>query len=248
MIVEPFDAMPLLICVAVAAETTWGSDQGSAGVGVVLGEAWIDAALQQRWRLPAQLNLQLGVVATRWRHTSGCHIDAGPIQSVHVGSGTSNEPLDCISTLLLSFKSISANGFRVRKLVLCVTRRWQHGVGCIAVRTRPFTCRKLCSCWARWYYTLFSNRNKKIMIFFFFFNLWIIQVYTTWLAPLKVKLAQDCLFARHGVFSVTFVKAISQFNHYTSYPHWWIFYICLYLDNDLFFTPPKRFFYIVSNI
>lgn len=36
--------------------------------------------------------------------------------------------LDCISTLLLSFKSISTNGFRVRKLVFCVTRRWQVDV------------------------------------------------------------------------------------------------------------------------
>lgn len=159
MIVEAFDVMRLLIGVGAAAETAWGSDQGSTGVGIVLGEAWINAALQQRRRFPAQLNLQWRVVATRWRHTSGCHIDAGLPQRVHVGNGTSNELLDCISTLLLSFNSISTNGFRVRKLVSCVTRRWQRSVGCIAVRARPFRCRKLRSCWASWCFTLFSEQN-----------------------------------------------------------------------------------------
>lgn len=73
----------------VAAETAWGSAQGSAGVGVVLGEAWIDAALQQRRRFPSQLNLQWRAAPTRWRHTTGCHVDAGLPQTVHVGSGTS---------------------------------------------------------------------------------------------------------------------------------------------------------------
>lgn len=73
----------------VAAETAWGSAQGSAGVGVVLGEAWINAALQQRRRFPSQLNLQWRAAPTRWRHTTGCHVDAGLPQTVHVGSGTS---------------------------------------------------------------------------------------------------------------------------------------------------------------
>lgn len=76
-----------------------------------------------------------------------------------------NELLDCIATLLLSFKSISTNGFRVRTLVSCVTRRWQVDISATrcklhrSQRALPFRCRKLRSCWARWYHTLFSNQN-----------------------------------------------------------------------------------------
>lgn len=128
-----------LMFVAAAAEAAWGSDQGSTGVGVVLGETRINAALQQRWRFPAQLNLQRRLVATRWRHMSGCHVDAGLPQSVHtLGVEPRTNFWTASPHYCSALKASSQNGFRVRTLVSCVTRQRQPSVCC-----SPFICQNL---------------------------------------------------------------------------------------------------------